>query len=63
MMFYSDGFDKEVEKALQSYRKVLYVDFPLMEFEGNKKQLIKTIKKCVKKKRIFFSEYAEDEDD
>lgn len=36
-MFYNDGFDEEVEEALQSYRKLFYDDFPLMEFEGNKK--------------------------
>ena len=44
-MFYDDGFDKEVEKKLNDYKIKFADEFPLMEFEGNKKQLIKTIDK------------------
>lgn len=62
-MFYDEGFDKEVNDVLQEYSKNFNDDFPLMEFEGNKKQLIKTINKCIQKKKKYLIEYAEDEED
>lgn len=62
-MFYDDGFDKEVEKKLNDYEIKFADEFPLMEFEGNKKQLIKTIDKCIKKNKKYHVEYEEDEDD
>ena len=34
-----------------------------MEFDGNKKQLIRTINKCIKKQKAFFVKYEDDEDD
>ena len=39
-MFYVDGFDKKVEQKLKEYKKKFPNGFPLMEFEGNRKQLI-----------------------
>lgn len=62
-MFYDDGFDDEVENKLKEYEDFFGDDFPLMEFEGNKKQLIKTINKCIKKKKEYCVKYEEDEDD
>lgn len=63
MMFY-DEFDEEVEKKLEEYEKIFSDGFPLMEFEGNKKQLIKTINKCIRKNKEYAGiDYADDEDD
>ena len=62
-MFYSDIFDKEVEDKLKEYKNKFLEEFPLMEFEGNKKQLIKTINKCIKKNKKFFVEFEENEED
>lgn len=62
-MFYSDVFDKEVEDKLKEYENKFLEEFPLMEFEGNKKQLIKTINKCIKKNKKFFVEFKENEED
>lgn len=62
-MFYDDVIDSEVEKALQEYSQKFKDDFPLMEFEGNKKQLISIIKKCIKKNKEFFVKYDENEED
>lgn len=62
-MFYDDGFDKEVEKALQDYLQKFKENFPLMEFEGNKQKLIKTIKKSIKNNKKFYIDYDQDEDD
>lgn len=61
-MFYDDGFDKEVEEKLVEYEKTFPNGFPLMEFEGNKKQLIKTINKCIKKNKEYYAEYEDDAD-
>lgn len=62
-MFYDDGFDKEVEKKLGDYKIKFSDEFPLMEFEGNKKQLIKTIDKCIKKNKKYHVTYKDDEED
>lgn len=62
-MFYDDEFDEEVEKKLQEYEKIFPNGFPLMEFEGNKKQLIKTINKCIKRRKEYYIKYEEDEED
>lgn len=63
MMFY-DEFDEGVEKKLEEYEKIFSDGFPLMEFEGNKKQLIKTINKCIRKNKEYAGiDYADDEDD
>ena len=62
-MFYSDVFDKEVEDKLKEYENKFLEEFPLMEFEGNKKQLIKTINKCIKKNKKFFVKFEEKEED
>lgn len=62
-MFYDDGFDKEVEKKLNDYEIKFEDGFPLMEFEGNKDKLIKTIDKCIKKNKKYYVTYEEDEDD
>ena len=34
-----------------------------MEFEGNRKQLIKIIDKCIKQNKEYYIEYDEDEED
>ena len=62
-MFYDDGFDEEVEKKLAEYEAKFPDGFPLMEFEGNKKQLIRTIDKCIKQNKEFYIKYKDDEDD
>lgn len=62
-MFYDDGFDEEVEKKLDEYEAKFSDGFPLMEFEGDKKQLIKTIDKCIKRNKEFYIKYEDDEDD
>ncbi len=63
-MFYDDGFDEEVEKKLEEYEKKFPDGFPLMEFEGNKKELMKTINRCIKINKEYTGiNYEEDEDD
>ena len=62
-MFYSDVFDKEVENKLKEYKNKFLEEFPLMEFEENKKQLIRTINKCIKKNKKFFVNFKENEED
>ena len=62
-MFYDDGFDDFVDKKLKEYENFFQDDFPLMEFEGNKKQLIKTVERCIKKKKKYYVIYEENEDD
>lgn len=62
-MFYDDGFDEEVERKLDEYERKFPEGFPLMEFEGNRKQLIKTIDKCIKKNKKYGMKYKDNEDD
>ena len=62
-MFYSDVFDKEVENKLKEYKNKFLEEFPLMEFEENKKQLIRTINKCIRKNKKFFVNFKENEED
>ena len=62
-MFYYEEVDEEIEKKLKEYEKIFPEGFPLMEFDGSKKQLIKIINKCIKKQKAFFVKYEEDEDD
>lgn len=62
-MFYDEGFDEEVERKLDEYERKFPEGFPLMEFEGNRKQLIKTIDKCIKKNKEYGVKYEDDEDD
>ncbi len=63
IMFYYEEVDEEIEKKLKEYEKIFPEGFPLMEFDGNKKQLIKTINKCIKKQKAVFVKYEDDEDD
>lgn len=62
-MFYDDGFDKEIEEKLSEYERKFPEGFPLMEFEGNRTQLINTINKCIKRNKIYKVKYKEDEED
>ena len=63
-MFYYEEVDEEVEKKLEEYEEKFPDGFPLMEFEGNKKQLIKTINECIRKNKEYAGiDYADDEDD
>lgn len=50
---YEDDLDEEVEQKLDEYEKLFPEGFPLMQFEGNKKELIEEIDKCIKYKKEY----------
>lgn len=50
---YNDIIDNEVEHKLDEYEEKFDEGFPLMQFEGNKKELIKELDKCIKKSKEF----------
>lgn len=58
-MFGPDELDDEVEKKLAEYEEKFPQGFPLMEFDGGKKQLIKVINKCIKGNKPYHIEYED----
>ena len=45
--------DKEVELKLDQYEKIFPDGFPLAQFYGTKKELIKQINKCIRKHKEY----------
>lgn len=62
-MYYTDVLDEEVEKKLNEYKKVFPEGFPLMQFEGNKKELIEEINKCIETKEEYDTSFWDDNPD
>lgn len=50
---YEDVLDEEVKNKLVEYEKIFPEGFPLMQFDGNKKELIKEIDKCIANKKEY----------
>lgn len=50
---YDGELDKEVENKLDEYESIFPEGFPLMQFSGNKKELIKEIEKCIKSNKEY----------
>lgn len=50
---YYDILDEEVEDKLDEYEKVFLEGFPLMQFDGTKKELIEEIDKCIRTKKEY----------
>ena len=62
-MYYTDVLDEEVKNKLNEYKKVFPEGFPLMQFEGNKKDLIKEINKCIKTKKEYNTSFWDNNPD
>lgn len=59
---YEDKLDEEVEKKLDEYEKVFPEGFPLMQFEGNKEELIKKIDKCIETNTEYDTDFYNSND-
>ncbi len=59
---YDGIIDKDVEKKLEEYEKMFPEGFPLMMFDGNKKELIEEINKCIKTKTEYDTSFYDDPD-
>lgn len=60
---YYDVLDKQVEDKLNEYEKVFPEGFPLAQFEGTKKELIKEIKKCIRTKKEYDTSFWDEHPD
>lgn len=45
--------DKEVERYLDEYEKIFPEGFPLAQFDGTRKELIKELEKCIRTKTEY----------
>lgn len=59
---YCGEIDEEVEKKLDEYEKIFPEGFPLMQFEGNKEELIEEINKCIKTKTEYDTSFYDNPD-
>lgn len=59
---YEDVLDEEVEKKLDEYEEIFPEGFPLMQFDGTKRELIKEINKCIKTKQEYDTSFWDNED-
>lgn len=59
---YSDIVDEEVKKKLSEYEKIFPEGFSLMMFDGNKRELIEEIDKCIRTKTEYDTSFYEDPD-
>ena len=59
---YEDIIDDEVEKKLDEYEKIFPDGFPLMQFEGNKEELIKEIDKCIETNTEYDTNFYDNDD-
>ncbi|MBO5349205.1 MAG: hypothetical protein J6A89_05245 [Clostridia bacterium] len=50
---YEDILSDEVGEKLDEYEKIFPEGFPLMQFSGNKQELIQEIDKCIKNKQEY----------
>lgn len=50
---YCDILDDEVENKLDEYEAIFPEGFPLAQFEGNKKDLLEELNKCIKFRKEF----------
>lgn len=57
---YNGLVDEEVNKKLEEYKKIFPEGFSLMMFDGNKKELIEEIDKCIKTKTEYDTSFYDD---
>lgn len=50
---YEGNYDKEVTDKLDEYEDIFSEGFPTMQFDGNKKDLLETLNKCIKTKTKY----------
>lgn len=50
---YYDVLDDEVEKKLDEYADMFPEEFPLAQFEGSKKELLKELENCIRNKKEY----------
>lgn len=58
-----EPIDNELEQKLDEYEKVFPEGFPLMQFDGTKKELIKEINKCIKTKKEYDTSFWDEHPD
>lgn len=59
---FSEPIDKKLDKKLSEYEEVFPEGFPLMQFTGTKKELIKEINKCIRNKEEYDTSFWDDPD-
>lgn len=57
-----EPIDNELEEKLDEYEKIFPDGFPLMQFDGTKKELIKEIDKCIRNKEEYDTSFWDDPD-
>lgn len=57
-----ESIDKELELKLDEYEEMFPEGFPLMQFDGTKKELIEEINKCIKNKKEYDTSFWDDPD-
>lgn len=57
-----EPIDEELEKKLDEYEAMFTEGFPLMQFDGTKKELIDEINKCIKTKTEYDTSFWDDPD-
>ena len=50
---YDGELDRELESKLDEYEKIFPDGFPLMQFSGNRHELITEIEKCIRSNREY----------
>lgn len=59
---FMDKIDNDVIKKMDEYSHKFNEGFPLMSFDGRKKDLINQINKCIKNNAKYEISYEDDED-
>lgn len=52
--------DKELEQKLDEYEEIFPEGFPLMQFDGTRKELIEEINKCINNKKEYDTSFWDD---
>ena len=58
-----EPIDKELEQKLDEYEVMFPDGFPLMQFDGTKKELIKEIDRCIQDKKEYDTSFWENNPD
>ncbi len=60
---YYDVIDEELEQKLNDYRVMFSDIFPLAQFDGNRKELIEEIDKCIRIKKEYDTSFWDEHPD
>ncbi len=60
---YYDVLDDEVEKKLNEYEEMFPEEFPLAQFEGNKKDLLEELEKCIRNNKEYDTSFWDNNPD